>query len=74
MIAACKLEKMEVPLAVFGEPPKKSFLLNIQTTGQGLKTTQSVLHLTRTTDTREYREHTLNTFHPDTPKILKEEY
>lgn len=70
-IAACKLEKLRF-LSVFGKPPSKSFLLNIPTTGQGLKTTQSVLHLTRTTDTQEYREHSLNTFHPVTPK--KKEY
>lgn len=70
MIAACKLEKTEVP---FGEPPKKSFLLNIRTTGQGLEN-HTVCSSSHPYDTHRNTENTLNIFYPFTQKILKEEY
>lgn len=66
MIAACKLRSR----FLFGEPPMRLFLLNIRTTGQGLE----IAHLACITYTQEHREHTQNTFHPITPKILKQEY
>ena len=72
MIAACKLEQTEDPF---------SFWRNTQEIAPAQypnyrprpRKPQSVHHLTPATDTQEHREHTL-TFHPVTPKILKEEY